>query len=125
MPHKRQSEGKNVANKLSAMPPTDETKEAVKARCFVSALVPVDRVGYPLLLKTSLPRPADATGAPPGRMNLSQYSGVMQHRAIAGGGSGSRAMCRRTQFGAISYYNKLRSVITPEAIAASHRTQTE
>ena len=57
-PQMRQSEGNKVANKLSAMPLTEETSEATNTFCFETAFDPVARVGYSQLLKTSLPRPA-------------------------------------------------------------------
>lgn len=70
-PHKRQSEGKKVANRASAIPPTEEIREATRGLCCRKTLVSVARVECPLLLKTSLPRPASAMEAPPGRIPLS------------------------------------------------------
>ena len=69
VPQRRQSEGKKVANRLSAIPPTEEIREASNALCCFTASVA--RVGCPLLLKTSLPHPSGATGAPPRRMPFS------------------------------------------------------
>jgi hypothetical protein len=48
-----------VANKPAAMPLAQETHGLSCA----TTLVPVARIGVPLLLKTILPRPAVATGA--------------------------------------------------------------
>jgi len=56
---RRQSEGNNVANRAAAMPLAQETDGLSCA----TTLVPVARIGVPLLLKTILPRPAVATGA--------------------------------------------------------------
>src|SRR5271167_1540777 len=67
VPHRRQSEGNNVANRPAAMPLAQETHGLSCA----TTLVPVARIGVPLLLKTILPRPAVATGAPTGRIFLS------------------------------------------------------
>jgi hypothetical protein len=53
-----------VANKPAAMPLAQETHGLSCA----TTLVPVARIGVPILLKTILPRPAVATGAPMGRI---------------------------------------------------------
>lgn len=67
-PQRRQSEGNSVANKPA---PTSLTHETNGLRC-ATALVPVARIGVPiLLLKTILPHPAAATGAPTGRIFFS------------------------------------------------------
>jgi hypothetical protein len=55
-----------VAKRLSATPLTDETSIDRNELSGVTTLVPVTRIGYSLLLKTSLPRSPgtakDATG---------------------------------------------------------------
>src|SRR5579863_9725670 len=56
---RRQSEGNNVAKRAAAMPLAQETDGLSCA----TTLVPVARIGVPLLLKTILPRPAVATRA--------------------------------------------------------------
>jgi len=56
-PQKRQSEGNSVAKTHSAIPLTDEI-----SRCCAAILVPEARIWPPLLLKTSLPRPAALYG---------------------------------------------------------------
>jgi hypothetical protein len=57
-----------VANKPAAMPPTHETD----GLGWATAPVPATRIGVPiLLLKTILPRPTAATGAPTGRIYFS------------------------------------------------------
>ena len=123
-PQIRQSEGNKVANRLSAMPVTEETSDATNTFCFVTAFDPVARVGYSLLLKTSLPRPAGATGAPT-QTNPFQYSGAMDRRAIARDGSGSRSLhWRRTQFGTFPHLYKVGTVIAPKAVSTAHGTQT-
>jgi hypothetical protein len=53
---KRQSEGKRVAKRLSAIPLTDETSIDTNELSRVKTGVPVARIGSSLLLKTSLPR---------------------------------------------------------------------
>jgi hypothetical protein len=58
-PQRRQSEGNSVAKRPAAMPLAQETHGLSCA----TTLVPVARIGVPLLLKTILPRPAAATGA--------------------------------------------------------------
>jgi hypothetical protein len=62
----RQSEGKKVANKLSAATfnwvAKDEAKEVTHVCSLATVLVPVVRVRSRSLLKTNLPRPAGATG---------------------------------------------------------------
>lgn len=61
----RQSEGKKVANKLSAATfnwdAKDEATEDNHVCSLASVLVPVVRVRSRLLLKTNLPHPAGAT----------------------------------------------------------------
>jgi hypothetical protein len=66
-PQRRQSEGNNVANRPAAMPLAQETN----GLSCVTSLVPVARIGVPLLLKTILLHPAAATGAPTGRIFFS------------------------------------------------------
>jgi hypothetical protein len=56
-----------VANKPAAMPLAQETHGLSCA----TTLVPVARIGVPILLKTILPRPAGATGVPMGRISSS------------------------------------------------------
>jgi len=70
-PQRRQSHGNSVANKAAATPCTPETKEE-NNELSVGAIALPDRLGMlPLLLKTTLPRPAVATGAPAERISLS------------------------------------------------------
>lgn len=75
---RRQSEGKNVANKLSAArfiwAAKDETKAGIDACSLATVLVPVVRVRSRLLLKTNLPRPAGAMG--PSWKYQAQYNGA-------------------------------------------------
>src|SRR5271154_5044594 len=59
VPQRRQSEGKNVANKPAATSPAQQASRL----CCPTTLVAVVRIGSSLLLKTLLPRHADATGA--------------------------------------------------------------
>jgi hypothetical protein len=56
-----------VANRPAATPLAHETHGLSGA----TSLVPVARIGVPLLLKTILPRPAVATGAQTGRIFFS------------------------------------------------------
>jgi hypothetical protein len=67
-----------VAKTHSAMLLTEETNEDA-SHCLATSLVPEARVESPLLLKTSLPRPAALWGAR--RTNLLQYSGPGEHNA--------------------------------------------
>jgi hypothetical protein len=67
VPQRRQSEGNSVANKPAATPLAQETN----GLSCTTILVPVARIGVPLLLKTILPRPGAATGAPTGRIFFS------------------------------------------------------
>lgn len=64
----RQSEGNNVAKRLSATLLTDETNSEIGERLRLKTLFPPVRIGYSLLLKTSLPcspgTAKDATGKP-------------------------------------------------------------
>lgn len=76
----RHSEGNNVANKLSAAQVTDSISEAYHHACCFAADRDA-RIGIPLLLKTSLPRPADATGAPSWTI-ASKYSGPARVHAM-------------------------------------------
>jgi hypothetical protein len=55
IPQRRQSDGKRVAKRLSATPLADETSADSSELSRVKALVPVARIGFPLLLKTNLP----------------------------------------------------------------------
>ena len=54
-PQRRQSEGKSVAKRLSATPLTEETRQDTSELPGGPTLVPVARIGFPLLLKTNLP----------------------------------------------------------------------
>src|SRR5579872_2749199 len=65
-----QSEGNNVANKAAATPLAPETKQETN-RLSRFTLVSGDRFWVPLLLKTILPRPTDASGARIGRILFS------------------------------------------------------
>jgi len=56
-----------VAKRPAAMPLAQETHGLSCA----TTPVPVARIGVPLLLKTILPRPAAASGAPTGRIFFS------------------------------------------------------
>lgn len=124
-PQMRQSEGNKVANRLSAMLPAEETNDATNALCFVTALDPLARVGYSLLLKTSLPRPAGATGAPT-RTNPSQYSGATDRRAIAREGSGGRSLHRwMLHVGTFPHLYKVGAVVAPKAVSAAHWPQAD
>src|SRR5215467_3689387 len=74
----RQSEGNSVANRLPAMLSAQATSGFVRSETSVPA-----RLGYPLLLKTSLLRPDGATGAHSGRTQA-KYNGAGQKRAMRG-----------------------------------------
>jgi hypothetical protein len=79
VPQRRQSEGNNVANKPAAIPPAQETHGLSCA----TTPVPVARIGFPLLLKAILPRPAVATGAPTRRIFFSiamRAAGSNEHK---------------------------------------------
>ena len=71
VPHRRQSEGKRVAKRLSATPLTEETRMDTSEPSRGSTLLPVARIGSPLLLKTNLPRPPGAARPASGRTFLS------------------------------------------------------
>src|SRR5262249_3987479 len=71
LPQRRQSEGNKVANRADATPFTLEIKEESSRHSRVASLASVARVGFPLLLKTTLPRPAAASGAPAERIFFS------------------------------------------------------
>ena len=66
-PQRRQSEGNNVAKRPAAIPLAQETHGLSCA----TSVVPVARIGVPLLLKTILRHPAAATRAPTGRIFFS------------------------------------------------------
>jgi hypothetical protein len=53
VPQRRQSDGKRVANTLSAIPLADETRRETSEFSFATTWVPT-RIGSPLLLKTNL-----------------------------------------------------------------------
>lgn len=57
VPQILQSEGNNVANKLSLRLFISETRERAAWLCLLTALFPGVRFGSSLLLKTRLPRP--------------------------------------------------------------------
>src|SRR5207248_9562869 len=61
-PQRRQSEGNRVAKTQSATPLAEETNEDA-SHCHATSLVPEARIWSPLLLKTTLPRPAAAWGS--------------------------------------------------------------
>ena len=70
-PQRRQSEGKRTLKRAAARllrPETMVDDNELSAPC---SLHPSSRVGIPLLLKTVLPRPDAALGAPPGRFTPS------------------------------------------------------
>ena len=54
-----------MANKPAAIPLAADTKAETLELSCAATLVPVARIGFLLLLKTILPRPALATGARP------------------------------------------------------------
>src|SRR5262249_49004693 len=103
MPQTRQSEEKKVANRLSAMPFSDETSVEPSPLCPDRALFWA-RIKSPLLLKTSLPRPhrcLDSSGT-----NLVQYSGETgnkQRKELAASG----VRCQASRFG--SHHDVFRS----------------
>jgi len=70
-PQRRQSEGKSVVNRAAAILLQRATKPAANEASNAAWPAGVVRIGVPLLLKTVLPRPAVATGAPPGRFVFS------------------------------------------------------
>jgi len=72
-PQRRQSAGKSVAKSAVATPLTPEVKAENRAPFRVTTVVPVARVGVPLLLKTILPRPVAVAGAS-SWANLFQYN---------------------------------------------------
>ena len=91
-PQRRQSEGNNVANRPAAMPLTHETDGIGCA----TTLVPAARIGVPiLLLKTILPHPAAATGAPTGRISFSIAALEAGRNAGEEGGSYTRSRLPR------------------------------
>ena len=99
LPQRRQSEGNNVANKAAATPFMPETKEEKSELSRLTSLASAARVGFVLLLKTTLPRPAATVGAPAGRISFSIAVGVSARNAPAGskvsswsGSSGSRRL---------------------------------
>lgn len=76
---RRQSEGKKVANRLSATRRTEENRTGANkpfrgATLLLVPLAPVARIGSPLLLKTNLPR-SPVAAQRRNRTNLPQYSG--------------------------------------------------
>jgi hypothetical protein len=71
VPQRRQSEGKRVANRLSTRPLTEEATMDTSEPSRGSTLLPVARIGSPLLLKTNLPRPPGATRSASGRILFS------------------------------------------------------
>ena len=84
-PQRRQSEGKSVEKRLSATALTDETKIDRNELPHVTTLVPVDRIGSPLLLKTNLPTlPAVAPAA------ASEFTHSIAATQIGGNASLSR-----------------------------------
>src|SRR5580700_9507206 len=66
-PQRRQSEVNNVANRPAALPLAHET---MRLSCGTT-LVPVARIGVPLLLKTILLHPIAAARAPTARISFS------------------------------------------------------
>jgi hypothetical protein len=64
-----------VAKRLSATPLSKETRIDTSEPSRGAILVPVARIGSPLLLKTNLPRSPGATQAATGRIYFIQYSG--------------------------------------------------
>jgi len=66
-PQNLQSDGKNVLKRDAAKLLNPETNVEANEHFAASSLDPSSRVGMPLLLKTVLPRPDAAIGAPPGR----------------------------------------------------------
>jgi hypothetical protein len=120
-PHTRHSEGKKVANKAAGIPLTGEIGEATKAlRCSIT-LVSVARVGCPLLLKTSLPRPAGAAGAPSGRIPVS-IAGSHAGRNH-GKGSGSRALRGRGQLRTFLHFDEIGPIVPPVTVPTANWLQ--
>jgi hypothetical protein len=71
-----------VANRPAAMPLAQETNRLSCA----TTLVPVARIGVPLLLKTILLHPVAAAGAPTGRIffSIAGAAGRKQRRRVPG-----------------------------------------
>ena len=76
---RRQLEGKKVENRLSATPLNKGARIDTSELSRGSTLLPVARIGSPLLLKTNLPRPPDHAQAA-SAANLTQYSGRQSPR---------------------------------------------
>jgi len=120
-PQTRHSEGKKAANNAAEIPLTGEIGEATKGlRCSIT-LVSVARVGCPLLLKTSLPRPAGAAGAPCGRIpfSIAGPNAARNHRK----GSGSRALRGRGQFRAFLHLDEIGPVVPPITVPTANWLQ--
>jgi len=110
-----------VAKTQSATPLAEETNEDA-SHCHATSLVPEARIWSPLLLKTTLPRPAAAWGSR--RTNLLQYSGPGKYKAtrrVASGGQARRYLRAMT----LAHLHEYRPVIPPEAVRATHRTQKQ
>ncbi len=123
VPQRRQSEGNRVAKRLSATPLTEETREDTRELSRTAALVPVVRIGSPLLLKTtSLVQPV-LTGAPSGRIFLSINGAAcwtqrVEHASRCGAVGQPRVM-------AFPHRHKYGPVTTPKAIATADGTQQQ
>jgi hypothetical protein len=116
-PQRRQSEGKSAEKRLSATGLADETKIDRSELPHVTTLVPVARIGSPLLLKTSLPRlPAVAEARASERITLS-IAGTQ----IGGNASLSRRAACLFCLLPWSDLDKNQRLGTSEASAAPHR----
>lgn len=110
-PQRRQSEGNRVANKLSAIPFTRETRGFDLAK----SLVPRFRVGCPVLLKTNLlTEPAYA---------LAQYSGAELRYAMRR--FLRRCLMRHGGVVSFAHFGQSRPVAAAETISATHWSQQQ
>ena len=110
-----------MAKTHSTMPLIEGTNEAA-SHSLATSLVPEARVESPLLLKTSLPRPAALWGSR--QTNLLQYSGPGEHKAMrrsALGGHPRRYLRAMTLANLLEY----RAIIAPEAVSTAHRPQKQ
>src|ERR1700680_901247 len=77
VPQRRQSEGKRVAKRLSATTLIEETRMDTSEPPRGATLVPVVRIGSPLLLKTNLPSSPGTAKAASRRISLSIAGGIV------------------------------------------------
>ena len=111
-----------MAKRLSATPLSKETRIDTSEPSRGAILVPVARIGSPLLLKTNLPRSPGATQAATGRIYFS-----IAGRNVPGNDSTSKLLrdlscCAVCRFGftPFSHLDEHRLHRSPEAIAAAH-----